>query len=155
MNKHGSLLDELRARYEAARQSTNDRSDIECFQAIDARLRQAFRWLEKAITYLNGLKLPIEHQFDLGYGYVFDSPRFAHGSVGQQERRIVGFPALEGIDVYYEVSAAKPLSIEVAPGWLSFAEKTLDAFGLPGHQRRRIRDVSLRTSPRTGLSMAS
>jgi len=43
---------------------------------------------------------------------------------------------LEAIDVYYEVSAAKPLSIEVVPGWVSFAEKTLDAFGLQYTSRR-------------------
>jgi hypothetical protein len=139
MTKHGSLLDELRARYEAVQESTDDRGDVESFQAIDARLREAFRWLEKAITYLNGLKPPIEHRFDLGYGYVFDSPRFDHGSVGQHERRIRGFPVLEGIDVYYEVSAAKPLSIEVVPGWVSFAEKTLDAFGLQ-YTCRRVED---------------
>ncbi len=139
MNKPGSLLDELRVRYEALPESTDDHGDVESFQAIDARLREAFRWLEKAITYLNGLKPPIEHRFDLGYGYVFDSPRFAHGSVGQHERRIVGFPVLEAIDVYYEVSAAKPLSIEVVPGWVSFAEKTLDAFGLQ-YTSRRIED---------------
>jgi hypothetical protein len=130
MNKRDSLLDELRVRYEALPESTDDHCDVESFQAIDARLREAFRWLERAITYLNGLKPPIEHRFDLGYGYVFDSPRFAHGSVGQHERRIRGFPVLEAIDVYYEVSAAEPLSIEVVPGWVSFAEKTLDAFGL-------------------------
>jgi hypothetical protein len=145
MNKHGSLLDELRVRYEALQQSTDERGDIESFQAIDARLRGAFRWLEKAITYLNGLKPPIEHRFDLGYGYAFDSPRFAHGSVGQHERRIRGFPVLEGIDVYYDVSAAEPLSIEVVPGWVPFAEKTLDAFGLQyTHCRMEVPDGTLR-----------
>ena len=134
--KHRSLLDELRVRYEAVHESTDDHVDVESFEAIDARLRGAFRWLERAITYLNGLKPPIEHRFDLGYGYAFDSPRFAHGSVGQHERRIRGFPVIEQIDVYYEISAAKPLSIEVVPGWVSFAEKTLDAFGLQYTSRR-------------------
>ena len=130
MNNADSLLNELRVRYEAVQESADDHGDVESFQAIDARLREAFRWLEKAITYLNGLKPPIEHRFDLGYGYVFDSPRFAHGSVGQHERRIRGFPVVEAIDVYYEISAAKALSIDVVPGWVSFAEKTLEAFGL-------------------------
>ena len=136
MNKRGSLLDELRMQYEATREPADDRGDIETFEAIDARMRKAFRWLEQAVTYLNGLKPPIEHKFDLGYGYVFDSPRFAHGSVGQHERRIVGFPVLEQIDVYYEISASKPLVIEVVPGWVSFAAKTLDAFGLQYTCRR-------------------
>ena len=139
MNKPGSLLDELRVRYEAVPKPTDDHGDVESFQAIDGRMREAFRWLEKAITYLNGLKPSIEHRFDLGYGYAFDSPRFAHGSVSQHERRIRGFPVLEGIDVYYEVSAAEPLSIEVVPGWVSFAEKTLDAFGLQ-YTCRRMQD---------------
>ena len=116
MIERGTLLDELRVRYEAVQEPLDDHGNVESFEAINARLREAFRWLERAITYLNGLKPPIEHRFDLGYGYAFDSPRFAHGSVGQQLRRIRGFPVLEGIDVHYELSAAQPLAIEVVPG---------------------------------------
>ena len=136
MNTAASLLDELRTQYEAVHEPTEDRHDVESFEAIDGRMRKAFRWLEQAITYLNGVKPPIDHRFDLGYGFFFDSPRFAHGSVGQHERRIVGFPVLESIDVYYEMSAAKPLSIDVPPGWVPFAEKTLDGFGLQYTCRR-------------------
>lgn len=94
MSKPGSLLEEPRAEYEADRGSADERGDVESFQAIDARLRKGFRWLEKAITYLNGLKPPIAHRFDLRHGLVFESPRFAHGSVGQHEQRLVGFPVL-------------------------------------------------------------
>jgi hypothetical protein len=136
MTKHGVLLDELRVQYEAVRESTDEHGDVESYQAIDARLRKAFRWLEQAITYLNGLKPPIDHRFDLGYGFVFDSPRFARGSVGQHERRIVGFPVIEEINVYYEIAASEPLSIDVPPGWVAFAEKTLGAFGLEYTCRR-------------------
>jgi hypothetical protein len=133
---HGSLLAELRADYEASHVTVEQRGDVEGFEAIDKRLRKAFRWLEQAVTYLNGLKPAINHRFDLGYGYAFDSPRFAHGSVAQHERRIVGFPVLEEINLYYDISAAKPLSIDVPPGWVSFAEKVLDAFGLQYTSRR-------------------
>ena len=133
----GSLLAELRAQYEAVHESADDHRDVEGFEAIDKRLRKAFRWLEQAATYLNGLKPPIDHRYDLGYGYAFDSPRFAHGSVGQHERRIVGFPVLEEINLYYEISASKPLSIDVPTGWVSFAEKVLDAFGLQYTCRRK------------------
>ncbi len=132
----GSLLEELRTQYEAVHEPAREGDGVEGYQAIDKRLRKAFRWLERAITYLNGIKPAIDHRFDLGYGFAFDSPRFAHGSVGQHERRIVGVPVLEEINVYYEISASKPLSIDVPPGWVSFAEKTLDAFGLE-HTRRR------------------
>ena len=135
MNKP-TLLDDLRTQYEAARQSTQEHADVESFQAIDARLRKAFRWLEKAITYLSGLKPPIEHRFDLGHGLVFESPKFGHGSVGQHEHRIVGFPVLDEINIYYEISAAKPVSLEVASGMYAVAEKALDQAGLQYTSRR-------------------
>jgi hypothetical protein len=141
MPNRPSLLDELRTQYEAARQSTHEHGDVESFQAIDARLRTAFRWLEKAITYLDGLKPPIEHRFDLGHGLVFESPRFGHGSVGQHERRIVGFPVLDEINIYYEIAASKPLSLAVAPGGVALAEKALDAAGLQ-YTSRSVEDVS-------------
>jgi hypothetical protein len=140
-----SLLAELRMQYEAVHVIHEGDDDVEGYEAIDKRLRTTFRWLEQAVTYLNGLKPLIDHRFDLGYGYAFDSPRFAHGSVGQHERRIAGFPVLEEITFYYEISASKPLSIDVPPGWVSFAEKVLDAFGLQ-YGRRRVEesDGSLR-----------
>jgi hypothetical protein len=136
MNKPVSLLDELRVQYEAAHESADDHTDVESFQAIDARLRKAFRWLEKAITYLNGIKPPIEHQFDLGHGFVFESPRFGHGSVGQHEHRIVGFPVLDEINIYYEIATSKPLSVEIAPALVEAAEKALDEAGLQYTSRR-------------------
>ena len=136
MNKPGSLLDELRTQYESARESTQEHADVEGFQAIDTRLRKAFRWLEKAVTYLSGLKPPIEHRFDLGNGLVFESPRFSHGSVGQHEQRIVGFPVLDEISIYYEISASKPISLEVASGMVQVAEKALDDAGLQYTSRR-------------------
>ena len=131
-----SLLDELRQQYEAAPVTTKT-DEVEDFESIDARLRNAFRWLEQAITYLNTIKPTIEHRFDLGYGYAFESPRFSHGSVSQQQRRIRGYPVLEEVAVYYDIAASRPLTIEVASGWVSFAEKTLDAFGLQ-YSRRRV-----------------
>lgn len=141
MTKPPSLLDELRNEYEATRRSTHEHADVEGFQAIDARLRKAFRWLEKAVTYLDGLKPSIDHRFDLGHGLVFESPRFGHGSVGQHEHRIVGFPVLDEINIYYEISASKPLSLEIAPGGVELAEKTLDDVGLQ-YTSRRIEDAS-------------
>ena len=134
-----SLLDELRTQYEAARQSATDHSNVEGFRDIDARMRKAFRWLEKAVTYLDELKPAVDHRFDLGHGLVFESPRFGHGSVGQHERRIVGFPVLDEINIYYEISASKPLSLDVAPGSVALAEKALDDAGLQ-YASRRVED---------------
>ena len=68
MAEKPSLLDELRTEYEAARQVSPAHADVEGFQQIDARMRKAFRWLEKAIAYLDGLKPAINHRFDLGHG---------------------------------------------------------------------------------------
>ena len=50
-----SLLEQLRNEYEISRQAAQPRADVEGFQQIDERLRKAFRWLENAITYLDGL----------------------------------------------------------------------------------------------------
>lgn len=139
MSKPLSLLDDLRTQYEAKRESPHEHGDVETFQAIDARLRKAFRWLEKAITYLDGLKPPIEHRFDLGHGLVFESPRFGKGSVGYHEQRIVGFPVIDEINIYYEIVAAKALALEVAPGGVALAEKALDDAGLQ-YTSRRVED---------------
>jgi len=125
-----SLLDELRADYEAARQSDAPRRDVEGFQQLDLRMRDAFRWLEKAVTYLDGLKPPIAHRFDLGNGAVFDAPRFNRGSVGQHTRRIVGYPVLDEINLYYEIGAAKSVDLDVAPAGIAAAQRALDAAGL-------------------------
>lgn len=141
MPKPLSLLDELRTQYEAARQSTHESANVESFQAIDARMRKAFRWLEKAITYLDWLKPSIDHRFDLGHGLVFESPRFGHGSVGQHELRIVGFPVLDEINIYYEIAASKPLALDVAPAGVAIAEKALDDAGLQ-YTSRRVEDAA-------------
>ena len=133
-----SLLDELRGQYEATRRATEQHSDVEGFQAIDARMRKAFRWLESAVTYLDGITPPIEHRFDLGHGLVFEAPRFRQGSVGQHTRRIVGFPVLDEINIYYQIAAAKPVSLEVAPGSVGAAEKVLDDSGLQYSLRRVV-----------------
>jgi hypothetical protein len=130
MQNPPSLLEELRTQYEAARQSVPDHAEVEGFQEIDARMRKAFRWLEKAVAYLDGIKPPIDHRFDLGHGFVFESPKFGHGYIGQHTSRIVGFPVLDEINIYYEIAAAKPLTIEVAPGGVSLVEKTLEAVTL-------------------------
>ncbi len=134
-----SLLDELRTQYEAKRQSTQAHRDVEDFQQIDAHLRKAFRWLEKAVTYLDELKPAIDHRYDLGHGLVFESPRFGHGSVGQHERRVVGYPVLDVINIYYEITASGPLALEVAPGNVAMAEKALDDAGLQ-YTSRRVED---------------
>jgi hypothetical protein len=134
-----SLLEELRSQYENTRRSTSEHADVESFRAVDARMRKAFRWLEKAVTYLDGLRPPIAHRFDLGQGLVFESPRFGHGSVSQHERRIVGFPVLDEINIYYEILAAKPLVLDVAPGSVALTEKTLDDAGLQ-YTSRRVED---------------
>src|SRR6266576_3308110 len=109
MSDHPSLLDELRAQYEAARQSPHEHADVPGFQEIDAQLRKAFRWLEKAVAYLDGLKPPIAHRFDLGHGLVFESPRLGRAYVCQYERRIPRIPVLDEITTFYQLAAAQAL----------------------------------------------
>jgi hypothetical protein len=102
-------------------------------------MRHAYAWLDKAFAYLDGVKPPIAHRFDLGHGLVFEAPRFGRGFVGQHEQRIVGFPVLDEINLFYEIAAAKPLSVELGPGDIQAAEAALDAAGLH-YAARRLED---------------
>jgi len=124
-----SILDELRTQYEAARSGTAAPSDVEGFEALNARMRRVYAWLDKAFSYLDGLKPHISHRFDLGHGVVFEQPRFHRGYVGQHERRIVGFPVLDEINMYYEIEA-QPLTLEVDPIESTTVQKALDEAGL-------------------------
>jgi hypothetical protein len=135
-----SLLDTLRNQYEAARQFAKPHADVEEFQQINERLRKAFRWLEKAVTYLDGIKPAIDHRFDLGHGLMFTSPRFDRGSVGQHEQRIVGYPVLDEIHIYYTISASKAQTLDVAPGDVAAAQKALDDAGLQ-YTSRSVEDA--------------
>ena len=136
MAESGSLLEELRAAYEAARTSPHEHTDVPGFQQIDAQLRKAYRWLERAIAYLDGLHPPIGHRFDLGHGLAFGTPRFERGFVGHHEQRIVGFPVLDEINVSYQIAASPPAPIEVAPAGVALVERVLDDAGLQYTARR-------------------
>jgi len=131
-----SLLDELRVQYESSRQVSAAAPHAEGFHEIDARMRKAFRWLEKAITYLDELKPALAHRYDLGHGIAFGAPRFTRGSVTQHEQRIVGFPVLAEITRYYEIAAAGPVVLDVAPALVQAVEKSLDDAGLQYTSRR-------------------
>ena len=133
-----SLFDELRVQYEAARTSPHPQEDVEGYQQIDARLRKAYAWLEKAMAYLDELKPPIQHRYDLGHGMVLENPRFNRGYVGQHTQRIVGFPVIDEINIWYEIATAQPLTIEVSPGGVALAEKSLDDAGLQYSARRIV-----------------
>lgn len=141
MSTSPSILDELKSQYEAARTSTHTHDDVEGFEQINARLRKAYAWLDKAFSYLDGVKPAIAHRFDVGHGLVFENTRFGRGYVGQHERRIVGYPVLDEINIYYEIAADKPLTIEVGPGGVALAEKALDDAGLQ-YTCRRVEDQS-------------
>jgi len=124
-----SILDELRSQYEALRAGKGAPGDVEGFEAIDKRMRQAHAWLEKAFSYLDGVKPPIAHRFDLGHGLEFEGPRFNRGYVGRHERRIAGYPVLDEIDMYYEI-VAQPLTLDVDPLSSAVVDKALDEAGL-------------------------
>ena len=47
---------------------------------------------------------------------MFEAPKFGRGYVGQHALRIVGFPVIDEISIWYEIAAAKPLTIEVGQG---------------------------------------
>jgi hypothetical protein len=140
MSSPTSLLDDLRQQYEAARVSPHDHAEVPGFQEIDKGLRAGFRWLEKAIAYLDGIKPPVAHRFELGHGVAFDRPRFERGFVGQHEQRIVGYPVIDEINVSYTIAASPSAPVEVAPGAVLAFEKILDDAGLQ-YSARRVEDA--------------
>jgi hypothetical protein len=134
-----SLFEELRTQYEASRQITHDAPDVEDFQHIDGRLRNAFRWLERAVAYLDQLKPPVAHRYDLGHGLIFDALRFGRGFVGQHTGHIVGYTVVDEINIYYEIDGAAPLTVEIDPVAITLAEQSLDDVGMK-YSCRRIED---------------
>jgi hypothetical protein len=130
MQTHTSLLEELRTRYEALPKVDIDTSRVDLYAAIDAHMRMAYGWLEKAALYLGALKPPIRHSFDLGHGFCFESPRFERGSVRQHPRRVAGRSLCDEIVFDYQIAAARPLIIEVTPGGISLVETALEAVNL-------------------------
>ena len=136
-----SIFDELRAQYEAARVGAASAShDHEGYEALNARMRRTYAWLDKALSYLDGVKPAVAHRYDVGHGVAFADPRFKHGYVGQHERRVVGFPVLDEINVYYEIGTA-PLSVEIAPVESPGVERALDDAGIR-YTWRGVEDAS-------------
>ena len=139
MTAKPSFLDELRNEYETVRKPRHDEAQVEEFDVINARMRKSVRWLEKAVSYLDGIKSPIHHRFDLGHGMVFESPRFGHGAVGQHTRNILGFPAIDEINFYYEITASKPVTAQLSAMDGEVLKKKLEAMNLR-FAYRRIQD---------------
>jgi hypothetical protein len=160
MAGNASLLEELRREYEAARASPHVHADVPDFQTIDKHMRAAFRWLEKAVAYLDGLKPPLAHRFDLGNGLAFAQTRFDRGFVGQHEQRIVGYPVLDEINISYTMVAAAPPALEVAPGSVPLVQRTLDDAGLQYTARHVadhedvLRKCALTVAPRIPAAIA-
>ena len=70
-----SIFDELRAQYEAARVGAAAAShDHEGYEALNARMRRTYAWLDKALSYLDGVKPAIAHRYDVGHGVTFADP---------------------------------------------------------------------------------
>ena len=139
MTEKSSFLDALRDEYETV-QALPDRAAVEEPAVIDARMRKSFKWLEKAVTYLNAIKSPIRHRFDLGRGIVFESPRFDRGVLGQHRSNVRGFTIVDEVSLYYHVCAAQPIAIEMSVVDAELAKKDIEAANL-AYDTRRIRDA--------------
>jgi hypothetical protein len=139
MAEKTSFLDALRNEYETVQHSPNAHGAVEECNVIDARMRKCFRWLEKAVTYLNAIKSPIAHRFNLGHGVVFESPRFERGVVGQHTQNMRGFSLIDEINLYYQICASKPITVEMWAVDAELARKDLERANLK-FASRRIQD---------------
>jgi len=139
MAEKTSFLDALRDEYETV-QHFPDANAVEDTAVIDARMRKSFKWFEKAITYLNAIKSPIKHRFDLGRGIVFEEPRFSRGVLGQHTLNVRGYNVVDEVSLYYHVCASKPIAIEMSAVDAELARKDIEAANLT-YDTRRIRDA--------------
>jgi hypothetical protein len=139
MAEKTSFLDALRNEYETVQHTPTAHTAVEESKVIDARMRKSFRWLEKAITYLNTIKSPIQHRFNLGHGIVFESPRFERGVVGQHTQNMRGFSVIDEINLYYHICASKPITAEMWAIDAELAKKDLERANLK-FASRRIQD---------------
>jgi hypothetical protein len=140
MTDKSSFLDALRDEYETVQHVPSGHGAVEAFNVIDARMRKSFKWLEKAVTYLNGIKSPIRHRFDLGRGIVFEAPRFGRGVLGQHTQNMRGYPVIDEISLYYHVCASKPVSAEMSTVDAEIMKKAVEAANLQ-YDCRRVRDA--------------
>jgi hypothetical protein len=136
MTAKTSFLDALRDEYETVQHVPDGRGSVEEFNVIDARMRKTFKWLEKAVTYLNGIRSPIRHRFDLGRGLVFEEPRFGRGVLGQHTQSIRGFSAIDEINLYYHICAAKPVTAQLSILEAEIVKKQCEAANLRFDGRR-------------------
>lgn len=136
MTAKTSFLDALRDEYETVQHVPDGPGSVEEFNVIDARMRKTYKWLEKAVTYLNGIKSPIRYRFDLGRGIVFDEPRFGRGVLGQHTRNIRGFTAIDEINLYYQVCASKPITAQLSILEAEIVRKQCEAANLRFDGRR-------------------
>lgn len=133
-----TFLDQLRNEYETVQRSRHDEIDVEGFDVIGARMSKSFRWLEKAVSYLNDIKSPVNHRFNLGHGLRFESTRFGRGFVGQHKCNIRGFSAIDEITIHYEITAAAPLTAEISAMEAELLKTSLEAANLHCTSRRIV-----------------
>jgi len=138
MAEQTTFLDALRNEYETV-QHKPPADEVEESRVIDARMRKSFRWLEKAITYLNAIKSPIAHRFNLGHGIGFESPHFERGVVGQHTQNVRGFSIIDEINLYYQICTSKPITVEMWAMDVELAKKDLERANLK-FASRRIQD---------------
>jgi hypothetical protein len=136
MAEKTSFLDALRTEYETVQHFPTADEAVEEPKVIDARMRKSFRWLEKAITYLNTIKSPIAHRFNLRHGIVFESPRFERGVVGQHTQTVRGFSLIDEINLYYQICTSKPITLEMFAMDAELAKKDLERANLKFTSRR-------------------
>ena len=96
--------------------------------------------MARKVTYLNAIKSPIKHRFDLGRGIVFEEPRFSRGVLGQHTVNVRGFNVVDEVSLYYHVCASKPIAIEMSAVDAELARKDIEAANLT-YDTRRVRDA--------------
>jgi len=127
-----SLLDELRQRSASLRaeRAAARLPEEEARQAMDAVLWRTFRWLEEVMDHLDVIRPEVRHRFRLADDLVVDCPQFDSGFATFRRQGLATGDTLEHVEMFYRLTAPKPLVLRVNPLAARAVEERLRAAAL-------------------------
>lgn len=130
-----SLLDELRQRSESLRaeRAAARLPEEKARHAIDGALWRAFRWLDEVMGHLEVIRPEVRHRFRLADYLAFDCPQFDTGFATFRRHGLATGDRLEHVEMFYRLTAPKPLVVRVSPLAAPAVEERLRAAALHFH----------------------
>lgn len=89
---------------------------VERWRELDARLWDAFVWLDEATRHLEIIKPQVRHAFTVPRVLRLEAPRYEGGFATYRRRPVGELELLEYVEFFYRLEGQNPVIIRVAPG---------------------------------------